>query len=451
MSRSDDITEDRRPVKEVLAVEIRKNTHIILFKGAILYDNKGHWDRLTSETFSRICYQLFGDGIQRSRIQELEHLFRASAPDYTDRAHLVQFGPLVWNTRILGWEEDTEAVYRSDIVPNNKIEAPYRYILELANNNEGVAHDILQAIAPLFMDKRPTGIIWFTGAGSNGKSSLINALYRIIGRHLVSVTLSSIEDGRDTPRLNGSLGNVVRESSEGYVKDSERYKALGTHEPFTVHKFNSQESIDVDTNLHTIFNANNIPIFADKTSGSRRRTLLVPFSNHFVDNPNFEDETFTPEFLGGLVTLVLDTTREIRDNNYKYVFSETTLTMKHDYDEDTNSAEAFYHHIRGQRVEAFVNYVHLKMAYQVFCDNGAYAMLSMQTLKSVMKQLGGVERKTVRLADGRMSKWYFFADSITPPAELISLDNGLQIGLKTGEMYDEGVTIPEQSTFLSEI
>jgi phage/plasmid-associated DNA primase len=296
-----------------------------------------------------------------NKILDILHYYESTAEDVTgEYGHKVWFADnAIWNMRTLSFETEaeTDAIFDSPIKPSKPTQAVHDYLLELANGDEAVKSDILQALAPLFMERKPVGVIWFVGDGANGKSGLVSALYRIMPRYLASVTLHALEDGRDAPRLNGMLGNVVRESSEGHVEDSERYKSVGSHEDFEVHRFHSQESVLVHGNVHTIFNANNIPTFTDKTKGVARRTYVVRFDNHFADNPRFEEETFTPEFLGGLLTLILDMARQIRDNNYCYDWSTTTRRSKDDYEAESNSVEAFYRDVTANtNVVGWTNY-----------------------------------------------------------------------------------------------
>ena len=116
---------------------------------------------------------------------------------------------------------------------------------------------------------------------------------------------------------------------------------LSARTRFSVHKFHSQETIDVFPNCHTIFNSNNIPTFRDKTKGSKRRTLVVPFNATFADDPNFDDNLMTPEFLGAFLQLLNETATEIHERGGRYKWSDATLKAKGEYDDSVNSAEAY--------------------------------------------------------------------------------------------------------------
>jgi phage/plasmid-associated DNA primase len=445
------VADKKTRIKQKQYEAIASNYKFVKFKGATLFERDKRFIPLTSDNFASAFYELFPfAAIQQ--IKEVEHRVRASSPDLSNLDYLIDFGGSIWDARKLEWlSGDPDTVLRSRVAPNPDARAKaLAYMLELSNQNEELAWDMLQGVAPLFMEKKPAGVIWFIGGGANGKSAFIDAIYKIVGDHLTSMTVASIEDGRDTPRLNGVIGNVCRESSEGRVEDTERYKAIGTHEPFDVHKFHSQDSVRIDTQFHTIFNANNIPIFSDKTEGARRRTLIIPFPAHFKDDPGFEERTFTPDFLGGLLTLILEATQIIKNNGYQYRFSKATQGAKADYDAEVNSAEAFLEHLREKKVKAFTNYHLLRMAYESWCQDEGLVPLGVTNLKRVMTSIAGAESMVFRnRADGNKTcRWYFIdgyqGDSLQSPGDAFNL-----VGLKipVGEKVEEpeGATKSEQT------
>ena len=408
------------------------NNKFFLFKGQLYMNNT--LGRVNSEEFARICYQWIGGVSKIQEIKELHHYFSLMSDDITDEAkNKILLGDYsVWEMDTLErrpMREDELVVYSASVTPNvDHTDAPKKFLLDLAKGDKDLAEDYLQALAPLFMARRPTGVIWFVGDGANGKSSLIDAMYRLIGNFLTSITTSALEDGRDTLRLNAILGNLVRESSEVRVNDTERYKALGTHEPFMVHKFHSQEGFTVDADFHTIFNANNIPTFADKTDGTRRRTIIVPFPNKFTVDEEFNDRTFTEDFLSGLLCLILDKTKFIKDNHYRYKFSPATQTAKDEYDIEANSAEAYRKDLVVAGVEAFTKYDRLYSDYQNWCAEHGLVPLGITNVKRVFKPFLRERARTVRIPGGERENWYFFIGSKTKPADLTQMP--MRLGLK---------------------
>lgn len=423
---------------------ILKHADFIRFNGALLYRTNSEtppdatrtkgYERVTEDNFAGLVYRLY-PGILHSNLKDLLKQIQVVAPDKSELSKYIGFRDKVWDMEKLDWTDETiDWVYATDIAPQPPTSAHYKaakkYLVQLAAGDEDLALDYAQALAPLFMQKKPAGVIWFVGDGANGKSSLINAIYRIFGKYFSSLTVAAIEDGRDTPRLNGVLGNICRESSEARVEDTERYKAIGTHEPFFVHKFHSQDAVEVIPNCHTIFNANNIPVFSDKTQGARRRTLIIPFPAHFADDPTFEDRTFTPEFLGGLLTLILDAAKQLAEQGCRYQFSDATLKAKEAYDSEVNSAEAFLSYLEEKKIKGFMNYTLLKINYENWCSQNGFIPLGLTTLRRVMTNEAGAERRSIRIENGKVANRYFFARAEN---ELVWLDDGYGVSDPTKE------------------
>lgn len=422
----------------------------IQFKGAAMMRTRDtkQYVPLSSDNFSRLAYTRFM-GISKNGIEDLLHAVRITAPDRSDLAKFIAFGDQVWDTQKLEWTEDTiDWVYQSDIAPakpgSDGHKAALKFLLELADGNKELANDYAQAMAPIAMMRKPSGVIWFVGSGSNGKSALINALYLILGKYFASLTTSSIEDGRDAPRLNGILGNICRESSESRVEDTERYKAIGTHEPFAVHKFRSQDMVEVIPDFHTIFNANNIPVFSDKTKGARRRTLILPFLAHFRDDPSFEERTFTPEFLGGLITVILEAAAQVRDQGYRYKWSDVTLKAKESYDNDVNSVEAYLDYLKESGIVGFWNYAMLKQRYEMWCAHNGLVPLGMTTLKRTMTNEANAMRKGIRVGENVVQRYQF---ELVYEEDLVWLDNGY--GLRSKEDAEIAQKVEKAQSVLS--
>ena len=322
-------TDERKPVKQLRAEMLRRTNRIARFKGATIIEESNRWVDLTSDKFAEACYKKFGDGLNKSAVNDLEHLFRTTAPDMSDKAQYIAFGSQVWDMKTLDWTQDIadeDCVYR---IPFDPIEGDKKipFVMDLACGDEGVYDDIMQSVAPILMDKKPTGVIWYLGGGANGKSTLVHLLYKIFGSYLTEITVKQLEDERDTPQLNGKLANICKESSDGFVEDTRTYKSIGTHESFSVHKFHSQDMVEIEGNVHHIFSANNIPTFGDKSYGARRRTLVIPFNNRFTPDETFEDKTFTKKFIQRFVSEMLKYTAVLKDQNYEYKFSDTTTMM----------------------------------------------------------------------------------------------------------------------------
>ena len=422
-------TEKKMSLKAKQAKAIAQKHRIVRFRGAVLYHNGTGWEPLSSDEFARICYKVHGASIRQTHIKDLQHLFFTSSDDLTQYSHYIAMPDgRVWDMKKLEFNEDVayeDCVYTTAVNPGTG-KSHRKWLEEVALGDKGLADDIIKALAPIFMYKKPFGVFWFLGNGANGKSTTLKALYAIFGskapyshnRWFSQLTVKQIEDERDTPMINGKLGNICLESNDGHVKDTGGYKNLAEHSTFSVHRFNSQDGAMVDGNVHTIFNANNIPTFADKTNGVRRRTFTVPFKASFPQDNTFDEKLFNKKgFLSDLLGEILETTKELRDNSYDYSFSNQTLIAKHDYDEEVNTAETYFEELIHNDIWGFENFTRLNKDYQNWCDERSYSALGKKSIAQAAKTVG-FERKSFK-EDGKLITRYVCRDY--DPQELVEL------------------------------
>lgn len=421
--------EQKMSLKQRQAQAINEKYRIVRFRGAVLYRSDDGWEPLSFDEFARICYQVHGGGIRQTQIKDLQHLFFTSAEDLTKYAQYIATPDnRVWDMKKLEFNNKIspeDCVYTTAINPGEG-NSHRKWLEEVTLGDKDLADDIIKALAPIFMHKKPFGVFWFLGNGANGKSTTLKALYAIFGsetpfthnRWFSQLTVKQIEDERDTPMINGKLGNVCLESNDGHVKDTGGYKNLAEHSTFNVHKFNSQDGTTIDGNVHTIFNANNIPTFADKTQGVRRRTFTIPFKASFPQDSTFDEKLFAKKgFLEDLLGEILRTTIKIKNAGYDYTFSEQTLKAKEDYDEEVNTAETYFEELLATDIWGFTNFTALNTDYQRWCDERSYTALGKKSVSHAAK-IAGYERASFR-SDNKLITRYVCNNQ--DPQELIEV------------------------------
>lgn len=409
-------TEQKMSLKQKQAQQLAQKYRIVRFRGAVLYRADDGWEPLSYDEFARMCYKVHGAGIRQTQIKDLQHLFFTSSDDLTKYAHFIGLPDgRVWDMKKLKFTDKVSAedcIYTTAINPTDG-DTHRKWLEEVTLGDKDLADDIIKAIAPIFMAKKPFGVFWFLGNGANGKSTTLKALYAIFGseapfthnRWFSQLTVKQIEDERDTPMINGKLGNVCLESNDGHVKDTGGYKNLAEHSTFNVHKFNSQDGTMVDGNVHTIFNANNIPTFADKTQGVRRRTFTIPFKASFPQDSSFDEKLFSRKgFLEDLLGEILRTTVKLKKNGYNYDFSDKTLKAKEDYDEEVNTAETYFEELIATEIWGFTNFTDLTRDYQKWCDERSYTALGKKAIAHAAKVMG-FERRSFK-KDGKLTTRY---------------------------------------------
>jgi phage/plasmid-associated DNA primase len=225
-------TEEKMSLKQKQAKAVAAKYRIVRFRGAVLYRADAGWEPLSYDEFARICYQVHGAGIRQTQIKDLQHLFFTSSDDLTKYAHYIAMPDgRVWNMKRLKFTQDVsheDCVYTTAVSPTDG-NSHRKWLEEVTMGDKELADDIIKAIAPVFMHKKPFGIFWFLGNGANGKSTALKSLYAIFGsdapythnRWFSQLTVKQIEDERDTPMINGKLGNICLESNDGHIKDTE--------------------------------------------------------------------------------------------------------------------------------------------------------------------------------------------------------------------------------------
>lgn len=379
-------------VKAKLAQAIHNAVKIRRFCGGMYYFTGDRYLPLTEGMFSNLCYTHLGIGLDKSRIKDLWHLFSSAAEDLTDMSRYVAFpNGKVWDTIKLDYTtevEPIECVYSTNYAPSYG-NSHHQYLLDLASGDEGKANDILQSIAPIFMTKKPTGVIFYLGKGQVGKSGLVEVIYRIIGEYLSDLSLEQIEEERDTPFLNGKIANVLADSNTTTtITRDKNYKLMGDHKPLRVHTFHSQEPTIIHNTLHYIMSTNTAPNFRSKDTGVRRRTHVIPFDNVFPLDETFYDRTFTPEFLSDFLGAVLEATKQLRSQNYKYQWSELTTIAKNKYDTEANTAETYIKDLISQDIVGFDTYKQLMDDYHQWCDENGYMPLGKKLLSAAATDAG---------------------------------------------------------------
>lgn len=403
-------------LKSQQAQQIAETNNIKRFMGAILHYSREGWVSINSEDFARIVYSQLGAGVTKSQIQDLEHLFFSSSEDISPRFDKIGLPDgRVWDTSELDYTDkisSEDCVFQLSVNPTNG-NSHREWLEQVAIGDKDLADDMMWAIAPTFMHKKPFGIIWFLGNGSNGKSTILKTLYQLFGgikkAPFTKLSLTSIEDGRDVPTMNGKLGNICIESHDGHIKDAGNYKHLAEHDDLEEHKMRTNNTIKVNGNIHTIFNTNNIPTFGDKSKAIRDRTFTIPFKAQFERDSNFDEslwarENFLSDFLGEL----LEITKQIRANGYKYKLSSLSVHARADYDEEANSAEAYLNELISQDIVAFTSYAPLYNDYENWCKERGSILLGRKTLASAGKVLG-FDRQAYRI-NGKVVKRYVLGD-----------------------------------------
>lgn len=155
-----------------------------------------------------------------------------------------------------------------------------------------------------------------TGEGSNGKSTILNCIKRLIGKHnYTSLDLRELEDNFKPSELYGKLANIGDDISPKYLDNSSVFKKCVTGESFMVQRKYAQP-FELESYATQIFCANELPPVNDKSDGFSRRIILIPFSATFKKtdddyDPFIEDKLMGDESMNYLLRLGIEGLRRV--------------------------------------------------------------------------------------------------------------------------------------------
>jgi hypothetical protein len=112
---------------------------------------------------------------------------------------------------------------------------------------------------------------------------------------------------------------------------------------------------------------------------------VIPFKNQFALDETFEDRTFTEEFLERFVQEMVRYALILKEQGYRYKFSEASVDVKTRYDIEVNTADTYSAELVRSGVEGFDTYRALLQDYENWCTERGYKALSVTHLRHAMQ------------------------------------------------------------------
>ena len=130
--------------------------------------------------------------------------------------------------------------------------------------------------------KHQKAFILYGETASNGKSTLVNYITKLIGNTNVSnVSFKDMNINQfATSSINGKLLNIGAEMTDDALKDVSIFKMYISGDPVEMER-KFRDRVTVSPYAKFIFNANTLPIVDDKTDGFYRRLQIIPLEKSF--------------------------------------------------------------------------------------------------------------------------------------------------------------------------
>lgn len=319
------------PCYEDLKRQFASEHKFVSTLGKVVYVyNKTHWqiyddnklEAYAQEHFEDLCtiYKAreFKEYIQRSNVVE-DKFFNE------DVAHKMNFKNGILNLKDMTFTQHTSNLgfrYVLDYDYDPEAECPRfdEFMNEITLNRDELKTVLMEYAGYAFssMDYRYHKCLILEGEGSNGKSTFVNVLKSLAGKHAYSsLRLNELSSPQNRYDLIGKIFNLAEETPKKGLSDSSIFKILTSGGAFTVKQLYKQPYTVNANTCKMIMSANDLPDLSDFSDGLFRRLLIVPFQARFVEgknaDPDIEDKL--NKELAGIFNRVIEGYHSLQKNN----------------------------------------------------------------------------------------------------------------------------------------
>jgi len=312
--------------------------------------------------------------------------------------------------------------FNPEIIIRNKI--PVAYIkdayFETTDNtlnkiavNDKKIRAILEEILGYILFRRNEFAAMFvlTGDGSNGKSSYLKIIRKLVGtENTASLDLKELDQRFKTAELFGKLVNIGDDIDKAYIKSSSVLKKLATGEALNVER-KGKDPFDFANYAKLIFSANEMPRINDYSDGLRRRLQIVPFRAKFSPNdddfdPFITDKLLSDESMQYVLNLALKSLKRLLKNK-KFTQSKVVQKEMEKYQEENNPIISFMNNDDIDLERAVVKDVY--DMYRLYCsENGFQPVSNISFGKQIKHFYGFITRQ--QKVDGKNKRIFVSED-----------------------------------------
>lgn len=384
------------------------NSNILLVDGQLCIYTQDNLYSNNPDDFERVML----DKIPHLKDAQRKEVYKYIALKCTKKGSYADPKYIGLKSSILDMETMEELPYSPNIIMNNSIDVDYNAnayseILDKTLNkvccNDNEIRMLLEEMIgyTLYRANSMQSCFILTGEGSNGKSTILNLIKKLIGKqNYTSLDMKQLEETFSPAELYGKLANIGDDISSRYLESSSVFKKVVTGESILVAKKYGQP-FELESYATQIFSANQLPNVNDRTDGFSRRIIIVPFgakfSKHDADyDPFIESKLMTDESIQYLLKLAIEGLKRVLFNG-KFTKSTRSEMEKNEYLVSNNNVLEWLSEEPKIENES-VNDTYLK--YQIWCSqNGVNALKKTNLGREIKKELGLVSKS--KYIDGK--------------------------------------------------
>lgn len=366
---------------EKLAGYLIREHHVIKINDKLHVYKEGYYTSDEDE-IERIMLQYIINSTRTPRLEIIRYLELKAEEVDMESPKLITL-----KNGVLNLENKTLSEFTPDYKIKNKVPVNYnpaayseamdKTLDKICCNDKNLRLLIEEMVGYLFFRRNELGKCFIlTGKGSNGKSTLLDVIKRMIGKeNLASVSLNELNDRFKTFQLEGKLVNVGDDISNGYIEDNSTFKKLVTGETVNVERKGS-DPFDFENYSKLIFSANEIPRINDLSEGLKRRLVFIPFNAKFSKkdsdfDPFIIDKLMQNDSLEYLLKIGLQGLDRIL-NNRAFTNVQSVEEAWEEYEKRNNPVIGFID--EGKIENESTKDVYLQ--YQVYCNESGLKPLS---------------------------------------------------------------------------
>ncbi|HDR7000656.1 TPA: DNA primase [Bacillus cereus] len=319
----------------------------------------------------------------------------------------------VFNLETWQLEDFTPEIITRNKIPVAYVPGAYYEVTDKTFNKIAVNDKKIRAILEeilgyiLFRRNEFAATFILTGDGSNGKSSYLKIIRKLIGSdNASSLDLNELDQRFKTAELFGKLANIGDDIGKGYIKESSIFKKLSTGETLNVER-KGKDPFDFTNYAKLIFSANEMPRINDFSDGLGRRLQIVPFKAKFTPNdddydPFITDKLLSDESMQYVLNLALKSLKRLLVEK-KFTTSKAVEDELIKYQEENNPIISFVNNEDVELERAVVGDVYLQ--YKVYCAENGFQCVSNVNFSKQVKHLYKFDVK-VQWIDGKSKRLF---------------------------------------------
>lgn len=305
--------------------------------------------------------------------------------------------------------------YSPDIVITNKI--PYSFnpaaydetvdkVLDnIACKDKEIRAILEEAIGYCFLRRNELGKAFILiGSGSNGKSTYLNMIKRLLGKqNYSSLDIKNFSEKFAPILMYGKLANIGDDISDDYIQDTSLFKKIVTGETIKAED-KGKPLFEFEPRVKLFCSANTIPRLGKGRDWEalKRRLIIIPFNAKFDGSEQghdtyIGDKLKTESAMEYLLLLGFKGLLRILQNG-GFTESEKTKQELQEYEKMNNPILEFLQECEEEDYQienAPTAEVYIK--YSQFCDSGNYKSLSKIGFSRVICQQLNLVTKPVKL------------------------------------------------------